>query len=148
MLNIVYFSNVSNNTHRFVNSLEWTGHVYRIPIKGIFDYTLLNSYVLICPSYGDANHGHIPPQVKKFLNEEANRKHCVGVIGAGNITFGEDFAKAANILSTKLHVPLLYKFELAGTENDREKVKQGLKEFGCAGYHTPNSYSSKNLVKC
>lgn len=133
MLNIVYFSNVSNNTKRFVEKLNWQGELYQIPITGKFDLALLSSYVLICPSYGSEINDHIPPQVKKFLNDSANRKHCVGVIGSGNINFGEDYAAAADIISFKLQVPVLYKFELAGTAQDIEKVQKGLKEFGVAG---------------
>ena len=133
MLDIVYFSNFSNNTRRFVENLEWQGSVYQIPVKGEFDKALLHSYVLVCPSYGDSNNGHVPPQVRKFLSEKENRLNCVGIISGGNITFGEDFAKAGDVLAAKLHVPLLYKFELAGTQQDIERVQVGLKNFGVAG---------------
>lgn len=136
MLNIVYFSNVSNNTKRFVENLKWEGEIYQIPITGKFDISLLRSYVLIVPSYGSEVNDHIPPQVKKFLNDPANRKHCVGVIGTGNINFGEDYAAAGDMISAKLHVPLLYKLELSGTAKDIEKVRLGLQEFGVAGCHT------------
>jgi len=34
MLDIVYFSNVSNNTHRFVDKLDWpSDKIHRIPLK-------------------------------------------------------------------------------------------------------------------
>jgi protein involved in ribonucleotide reduction len=133
MLDIVYFSNVSNNTQRFVDKLHWEGRVHRIPVKGEFDLALLNSYVLVCPSYGDANHGHVPVQVRKFLKDELNRSRCVGVIGTGNINFGEEYAMAGPVLSHKLKVPLLYQLELAGTDDDVLKVRRGLECFGVAG---------------
>lgn len=130
MLDLVYFSNVSNNTHRFVTHLEWaTGDIHRVPIKGEFEGQISNPYVLICPSYGDEKNGHVPPQVRKFLNQLENRKNCVGVIGSGHINFGDEFAKAGDILATKLRVPLLYKFELAGTQHDIERVREGLATF-------------------
>lgn len=129
MLTLIYFSNVSNYTHRFMEQLDWSGEVKRIPIRGEFEETLTSPYVLICPSYGDVNRGHVPVQVRKFLNNAENRAKCVGIIGAGNITFGTDYGKAGNVLSQKLQVPLLYKFELAGTDNDIEQVLNGLQKF-------------------
>jgi protein involved in ribonucleotide reduction len=145
MLDIVYFSNVSNNTKRFVEKLEWEGSVYQIPIKGTFDKALFHSYVLICPSYGDATHGHVPAQVRKFLSDEERRGLCAGVIGAGNINFGKEFALAGDVLAHKLRVRLLYKFELAGNDNDVTKVKNGLLRFGVAG--CDHRYPEENKTK-
>jgi len=145
MLDIVYFSNVSNNTQRFVDKLDWKGQVHRIPIKGTFDRALLNSYVLICPSYGDATHGHVPVQVRKFLSIEENRNQCVGVIGTGNINFGTEYAMAGPVLSHKLKVPLLYQLELAGTDDDVTRVQRGLQCFGIAGAHTPDTLNKEKI---
>lgn len=130
MLDIIYFSNISNNTNKFVQKLNWEGEVHRIPTKGTAEFHLSNQYVLICPSYGEAGHGHIPPQVRKFLSNEANRILCVGVIGAGSLNFGEEYAMAGKVIATKLNVPLLYKFDLAGNTEDVQKVTTGLLEFG------------------
>jgi protein involved in ribonucleotide reduction len=128
MLDIVYFSNVTNNTARFIAKLEW-GSSTRIPIKGEFEEDLPHSYVLFVPSYGTSDTGHIPPQVKKFLNKHENRKKCVGVIGTGNINFGEEYAMAGDVIAEKLGVPMLYRLELAGTEIDVIKVQEGLQQF-------------------
>jgi protein involved in ribonucleotide reduction len=67
--------------------------------------------------------------VRKFLAVPENREHCVGVIGSGNINFGEEYARSGDVLSHKLQVPLLYKFELAGTSEDVLKVREGLRTF-------------------
>src|SRR5699024_11800880 len=49
-------------------------------------------FVLITPTYGGGNgHGAVPKQVIKFLNDERNRKHIRGVIGAGNTNFGQAY---------------------------------------------------------
>lgn len=130
MLDIVYYSGVTNNTHRFVEALNWEGNVYRIPILGNKNFTVTTPYVLICPAYGEAHHGHVPPQVRKFLKNEEERNLCVGAIGSGNINFGYEFAAAGKMIANKLGVPFLYGFELAGTTTDREKVKTGLLELG------------------
>lgn len=128
-MNVVYFSNVSNNTARFVEKLDLPNQ--RIPIYAKEPPLLVEvPYVLICPTYGGGNEkGLVPMQVKKFLAVENNRNLCVGVIGAGNTNFGEYYAVAGDVLSAKLKVPLLYRFELLGMPWDVEKVQTGLTEF-------------------
>lgn len=129
MIELIYFSNVTNNTQRFIEKLDWENRVQRIPIRGAAELDITNPYVLICPSYGEASHGHVPPQVRKFLASPENREKCVGVIGSGNINFGEEYARSGDVIAHKLQIPLLYKFELAGTTEDHQKVREGLKTF-------------------
>lgn len=127
MLEIIYFSNVTNNTHKFVEKLGWESS-HRIPIKGNFETELSHPYVLITPSYGSAATGHVPPQVKKFLANPENRKHCVGVIGSGNMNFGDEYAKASDVIAKKLGITVLYRVEIAGRDVDVENVLTGLKK--------------------
>lgn len=124
---IVYFSNLTENTHRFVTNLQWD-KTLRIPIKGEMVDLVEEPFVLICPSYGSLSSGHVPPQVKKFLSVPEHRNFCVGVIGAGNINFGEEYAMAGDVISRKLNIPHLYRFELAGNTKDLEIVTEGLKK--------------------
>lgn len=130
---IVYFSNVSNYTHRFVERLNPDFQTLRIPVRRTDGELHLESdepYALIVPTYGSGNPKHsIPKQVVRFLNDPDNRKKMVGVIGSGNKNFGGDFCLAGRTLSKMCKVPLLYRFELAGTMDDVEKVNQGLEEF-------------------
>lgn len=128
MLHIAYFSNESENTHRFIKKLiqvaEESGKpitVTRLNIRGE-QPTLNEDYILIAPTYGTRKTSHTPPQVKKFLKDEKTRNHCVGVIGTGNINFGEEYGIVGNIVSHKLKVPLLYKFELSGLPKDTDMV--------------------------
>lgn len=126
---IVYFSSVTEFTHKFVQKLQLPA--VRIPLnsKDAEQFIVPNKFVLITPTYGAAQKGFVPQQVIKFLNQEQNRYNIIGVISSGNINFFDDYAKAGNIISIKLNVPLLYKFELAGTTDDVIKVKEGLKKF-------------------
>jgi len=145
MLDIIYFSNVSGNTEKFVSKLDWKGKTHRIPIKGTCEFSLFNSYVLICPSYGEANHGHVPPQVRKFLSDPEYRSLCVGVIGSGSLNFGDEYALAGDMIAMKLQVPMFYKFDLAGNIEDVEKVKTGLLKFGQAGKHEFHRNNPNNV---
>ena len=127
MYDIVYFSNVSNNTHRFVEKLDIPAH--RIPIRWSGDEPFLapKEYVLVVPTYGGGNEGTtIPVQVKKFLNFEANRELLRGVVGMGNTNFGDHYCRAAEMISAKTGVPLLYRVEIMGTPDDVEQVKERL----------------------
>ena len=136
MSNLVYFSSVSENTHRFVEKLGLPA--IRIPVLGrIEDPEFVQEpYVLVLPTYGggrvtpDINDGgYVPKQVIAFLNNEHNRALIRGVICAGNNNFGAEFAYAGNVVSRKCGVPYLYRFELMGTTDDVIAVREGLADF-------------------
>lgn len=125
-IDIVYFSNYSGNTKRFVEKLD--GTAIRIPIDwssgGI---TTTNPYVLFVPTYGGGEgRAAIPRQVRSFLNIEGNRELLRGVVGFGNTNFGEHFCKAADLISAKTGVPVIARIEIFGTEQDVNKVKERL----------------------
>lgn len=124
---VVFFSSVSENTLRFIQKLDVPA--LRIPLKTseAAEFRVEEDFILVTPTYGD---GNVPKQVIKFLNLEQNRVRCMGVIGAGNRNFHDVFAKAADVIAYKLEIPVLYKFELAGTPEDIEKVTEGLNAFG------------------
>jgi len=126
---VVYFSNVSGNTHRFVEKLNKASH--RIPIKWDPDKPMLitKNSVLFVPTYGGGNFDStVPKQVVKFLNIKENREKIKAVIGFGNTNFGDHFCRAGEIVAEKLGVPLLYRVEIMGTPYDVEQVNERLEE--------------------
>lgn len=129
MESIVYFSSRSENTHRFVERLESGG--LRLPVDASAEPPLARQpYVLILPTYGGGGaKGAVPKPVIRFLNEPSNRSLIRGVIAAGNTNFGPAFALAGDIVSQKCAVPVLYRFELLGTQEDVANVKEGLGKF-------------------
>jgi protein involved in ribonucleotide reduction len=129
---LVYFSSVSENTHRFVQKLGLDAT--RIPLRGRIQ--VHEPYVLVLPTYGggratpDINAGgYVPKQVIAFLNDQHNRSLLRGVIAAGNTNFGAEFCYAGDVVSRKCEVPYLYRFELMGTEDDVAAVRAGLADF-------------------
>nr|WP_276550125.1 class Ib ribonucleoside-diphosphate reductase assembly flavoprotein NrdI [Brachybacterium muris] len=126
---LVYFSSVSENTHRFVEKLGIPAH--RIPLYPKDEPLVMDEeFVLMVPTYGGGNHGGaVPKQVIKFLNDKRNRDLIRGVITGGNTNFGEAYCIAGDIISAKCKVPHMYKFELLGTARDVQKVHDGLEEF-------------------
>jgi protein involved in ribonucleotide reduction len=129
---LVYFSNYSGNTKRFVEKLSdsWSATTYRIPISSGDDSIPLSvpmDFVLLVPTYGGGSErSAIPRQVKKFLNVPENRSKLRGVIGFGNTNFGDNFCKAADLISQKTGVPVIARVEIFGTQDDITKVRERL----------------------
>lgn len=126
---IVYYSSLSENTHRFVARLGLRSA--RIPISsGAETPDVPEPFVLILPTYcGEDGRGAVPKQVIRFLNDADNRSLIRGVIAAGNSNFGETYGLAGNVISRKCQVPYLYRFELLGTQEDVANVRNGLERF-------------------
>ena len=127
---LVYFSSVSGNTARFIEKLGRRS--VRIPLRaGEPTPRVDEPFVLVTPTYGGGQgrgeeHGAVPKQVIRFLNDAHNRSYIRGVISAGNTNFGESFCLAGEIISRKCHVPHLYRLELFGTPEDVERISEGL----------------------
>ena len=126
-IDIVYFSNYSGNTKRFVEKIDERNAI-RIPIDSRGGSITVDSpYVLFVPTYGGGEgRAAIPRQVRSFLNVKENRKLLRGVVGFGNTNFGEHFCRAADMISQKTGVPIIARVEVFGTEDDVVKVKQRL----------------------
>ena len=125
---VVYFSNYSGNTKKFVERLGV--NAIRIPISWDSNDPLIVSgdYVLFVPTDGGgSDKTAIPRQVRAFLNIPGNRERLRGVIGFGNTNFGEHFCKAAEMISQKTGVPLIAKVEIFGTSEDIQRVKDRLR---------------------
>lgn len=124
---IVYFSSKTENTHKFVNKLD-------LPTERILADKVIEvnePFILVFPSYGGGEvKGSVPLPVIKFLNNPKNRSLIRGVIAAGNTNFGKMYCHGCKIVAEKCGVPLLYKFELMGNEEDVLKVKNGVINFG------------------
>ena len=126
---IVYYSSLSENTHRFVEKLGLPAR--RIPISpsdpGL---SVHEPYVLILPTYcGEDGRGAVPKAVIRFLNDPLNRAGIRGVIAAGNTNFGAHFCKSGRVISDRCGVPWLDRFELMGTPEDVARIRSGLESF-------------------
>jgi protein involved in ribonucleotide reduction len=128
-IQIVYFSNHSENTKRFVEKI--TDSAIRIPISWDPAHPLYvnREYVLMVPTYGGGSEkSAVPKQVGKFLNIPGNRALLRGVVGLGNTNFGEHFCKAADVISGKTGVPIIARVEIFGTSEDVQRVQERLEQ--------------------
>lgn len=127
-IDIVYFSNYSGNTKRFVEKLNGTSICIPISDSDRRQLVMDTEYVLFVPTYGGGSEkSAIPRQVRRFLNVPKNRDLLRGVVGFGNTNFGDHFCKAADIISRKTGVPVIARVEIFGTQDDVERVKERLK---------------------
>lgn len=125
---LVYFSSKSLNTHRFVQKTGLKAE--RIPLEAGEEMLKVSEpFVLVTPTYADGEgRGAVPKRVIRFLYDPENRSFIRGVIAAGNRNFGQYFGYAGDVISARCQVPCLYKFELMGTQEDVEIVKNGVYE--------------------
>lgn len=123
-LDIIYYSNRSKNTERFVKKL---GHdnSFHVLEKDIAD----RRYILFVPTYGGGDEEYaVPKAVTRFLSNPDNARLLVAVVGFGNRNFGADFCKAAHLIAEEFGVPILGKVELFGTPEDVEYIQERLKK--------------------
>lgn len=143
---LVYFSSKSLNTHRFVQK---TGlQAGRIPLDAEEEMLKVSEpFVLVTPTFADGEgRGAVPKQVIRFLNDPENRSFIRGVIASGNRNFGQYFGYAGDVISARCQVPCLYKFELMGTQEDVEIVKNGVYELW-QRLPSPPSWNLKSLAR-
>lgn len=124
-MDIIYFSNRSGNTKRFVENLGYENSysVEQLPLA-------TREYILFVPTYGGGNNDYaVPRPVATFLNVKTNRDLLRGVVGFGNMNFGKDYCKAAKIIAKKTGVPILGMVEIFGTQQDIEIIRERLEKF-------------------
>lgn len=128
---LIYFSSASNYTQRFVEKLGFEDSlVARLPLITKHPTLLAQEpFVLLFPTYGGGDgNGAVPKQVIKFLNVPENRALLQGVIASGNTNFYDAYCLGGDIVARKTNKPVMYRFELMGTQEDVEKVRTGLEE--------------------
>lgn len=129
---LVYFSSGTQNTHRFVMKTGLKSARIACSMKDAL-LQIRQPFVLVLPTFaGDDGRGAVPKPVIRFLNDSSNRSLIRGVIASGNRNFGATFGIAGDVISEKCQVPFLYRYELAGTEDDVINVQTGLQRFWAA----------------
>ena len=88
------------------------------------DYDGASPYVLACPTYDRPRGGFTPKPVQQFLEEHAHL--MVGVLGLGNRNFGEKYCRAAHNISKQFNVPVLWRIDIMGTEDDYRTIDTGM----------------------
>ena len=105
-----------------------TGNVESIVNKlGVDDLMKIESgneevhedYILF--TYTDG-YGDVPVEVDDFLS--GNAEHLKGVVVSGDTSYGEAYGGAGDAIAKPFNVPLLYKVENEGTDEDIAEIKK------------------------
>lgn len=104
---IIYYS-LTGNVRRFIQKIDHTNVLSLEQAEGITE-----PYIIVTGTIG---FGEIPDPVKQFLDR--HRTNLIAVAASGNRNWGQNFARAGDLISSTYHVPLLMKFELHGNEKD------------------------------
>lgn len=131
MLDIVYTSRKTNNTHDFVHKLIAAGYpadrVQRLTGPG---FVPPEKYVLFTASYcGDDLENVFHPDLEAWIQSDPNwYKNCVCSVISGNHNFGKNFAISGKILYQRYKIKKLHDYELKGLPCDVVKVMAKLKK--------------------
>ena len=87
-------------------------------------YDGTSPYVLLTPTYDQPRGGFTPKPVQGFLDKHAHL--MVGVLGLGNRNFGEKYCQAAHDISKQFNVPVLWRIEIMGSQEDLAIVDSGM----------------------
>ncbi|CAM3025509.1 class Ib ribonucleoside-diphosphate reductase assembly flavoprotein NrdI [Sporolactobacillus spathodeae] len=108
-----------------------TGNVRRFLAKTGLDHQPIESVDLVSEPFilvtNTIGFGEAPESVHYFLRK--NGTQLAAVAASGNRNWGKNFAHAADTIALEYHVPILYKFELGGTEEDVIKFRERVKVF-------------------
>ena len=69
-------------------------------------------------------YGDVPGEVSDFL--ENNSANVKGVVVSGDTSYGDAYCGAGDVIAEEYNVPVLYKVENEGTDEDIENIKNAI----------------------
>ncbi|MEW9697981.1 class Ib ribonucleoside-diphosphate reductase assembly flavoprotein NrdI [Paenibacillus sp. SI8] len=109
---IVYYS-LTGNVRRFVERTGLRSHTADKPPG--------EPFVIVTPTVG---FGAVPASVERYLAKYGGLLR--GVAASGNRNWGANYGAAADMIAQEYRVPIIHKFELAGTAEDIRKFNEGV----------------------
>lgn len=122
---IFFYSSAYGMTAQLVDKLPFRGRQVKGSYRKDKSEPIISTepFVLFAPTYrSEADKNYVPRCLKEFLVTQGNYKNMRGVVGIGNINFGSDYNKAADVIKERFDVPILGKVELSGTPEDIEQL--------------------------
>lgn len=115
----IYYYSMTGNTKSFLKRSKFDNY------ENINSVEEVNEPFIIAT--GTVKYGEVPLPVINFL--ENNSQYLRGVISSGNRNWGENFAKAGDVIAEKYNVPLIMKFELRGSQKQLEEFNERMDKF-------------------
>lgn len=103
----IYYESFTGNVRRFIGKVG-------LPAVELSEaVTPAHPFVIVTYTI---NFGQVPVLTADWLARHSDK--LIGVASSGNRVWGANYAKAADIISEQYGVPIIGKFELAGTAED------------------------------
>lgn len=115
---LIVFASRTGNVRRFMNKTGFEA------VQLTKDLIVNEPFLLV--TYTDKM-GAVPGEVASFL--ENNSQYLRGVAASGNRNWGKLFANSADIISALYSVPIILKFEMAGTKIEVDLFVKEVAEF-------------------
>lgn len=113
----IVFDSKTGNVRRFIESLKLPEEVPVTMIEpGLH---IRNPFILVTYTTG---FGNVPATTLDFL--KSNHINLKAVAASGNLVWGNNFARSADIICDMYGVPILMKFEMSGMPDDVETFKE------------------------
>lgn len=133
---LITYDSLTGNVQRFVDKI--TNNNY-LNVKKITDDTMITEpFIHITYTIG---FGEVPKLTQVFIHN--NKELIRGICSSGNKNWGNNFALAADKIAHQYNVPILLKFELAGTDSDVAKFIRMINNI----YHKEEGFDGEKLVK-
>lgn len=116
---LVAFASKTGNVKAFVDKLSNQCEISTLHINPDEVQKVNEPFILITYTTGI---GKTPQEVLDFL--ELNAHLMVGVVGSGNMNWGQMYCRASVDVATKYDLPLIHRFELRGMASDISIVKE------------------------
>lgn len=117
---LITYDTLTGNVQRFVHKIKNNKY---LNVKKITEDTMIaEPFIHITYTIG---FGEVPKLTQVFIHN--NRELLRGICSSGNRNWGNNFGLAADKIASRYNVPILLKFELAGTDSDVATFLQEVK---------------------
>lgn len=117
---LITYNTLTGNVQRFIDKIINNKHLI---VKKITEATMITEpFIHITYTIG---FGEVPKLTQEFIHN--NKELLRGISSSGNRIWGNNFGLAADKIANQYNVPILLKFELAGTDSDVAKFIQEVK---------------------
>ncbi len=127
---IVYYDSKTGNVERFIEKIRSATHWRCIKISDSLSINECGHLVTYTTKIGS-----VSDSTTKFMDKHS--PFILSVSSSGNMNWGDNFARAADKITTRYNIPTLIKFELSGLERDVNRFIQKVKEHADKKMDTP-----------
>ncbi|NOL36756.1 MULTISPECIES: class Ib ribonucleoside-diphosphate reductase assembly flavoprotein NrdI [Bacillus] len=117
---LITYDTLTGNVQRFIDKI--TNNNYSNVEKITEDTMITEPFIHITYTIG---FGEVPKLTQVFIHN--NKELLRGISSSGNKIWGNNFGLAADKIASQYNVPILLKFELAGTDSDVAAFLQEVK---------------------